>query len=96
LLGAKTLLDIEYLRGMEWDPKGVSGPPPDVKRNQTRTLKAKYEEMFDDEMGVVFAFLHILIWGEIVTSVTFNLEAAMMMAHITASPVPVVKTKTVK
>jgi hypothetical protein len=47
---------------MEWDPKGVCVPPPDVKRNRMNTLKAKYEEMFDDEMGAVFAFLPILLW----------------------------------
>jgi hypothetical protein len=37
-----------------------------VKRNQTSTLKAKYEEMFDDEMGAVFAFLPIVLWEKIV------------------------------
>jgi hypothetical protein len=42
--------------------KGVYVPPPDVKRNQTSTLKSKYEEMFDDEMGTVFAFLPIVLW----------------------------------
>jgi hypothetical protein len=46
---------------MEWDPKGVCVPPPDVKRNRTSTPKAKYEEMFDDEMGAVFAFLPIVL-----------------------------------
>jgi hypothetical protein len=47
---------------MEWDPKGVYIPPTDAKRNQTSTLKAKYEEMSDDEMGAVFAFLRIVLW----------------------------------
>jgi hypothetical protein len=51
---------------MEWDPKGVYVPPPYVKRNQTSTLKAKYEDMFDDEMGAVFAFLPIVLWEKIV------------------------------
>jgi hypothetical protein len=37
-----------------------------VKRNQTSTLKAKYEEMFDDEMGAVFDFLPIVLWEKII------------------------------
>jgi hypothetical protein len=51
---------------MEWYLKGVYVPPPDVERNLTSTLKAKYKEMFDDEMGAVFAFLPIVIWEKIV------------------------------
>jgi hypothetical protein len=61
-LDAQRLREIEDLLGMEWNPKGVYVPPPDVKRNQTSTLKAKYEDMFDDEIGAVFAFLPIVLW----------------------------------
>jgi hypothetical protein len=60
------LREIEDLRGREWDPKGVYVPPSEVKRNHTSTLKARYEDMFDDEMDAVFIYPPILLWGEIV------------------------------
>jgi hypothetical protein len=47
---------------MGWDPKGVYALLPDVKRNQTSALKPKYEEMFDDKMGAVFALFPIMPW----------------------------------
>jgi hypothetical protein len=62
-LDVQTLRENEDLLGMEWDTGGVYVPPPDGKRNQTNTLKAGYEEIFDDEMGAVFAFLPTVLWG---------------------------------
>jgi hypothetical protein len=62
-IDAQTLRKIEDMFGMDWDPRGVYIPPPNVKRGRTSTPKAKYEEMFDEEMGAVFAYLHIVLWG---------------------------------
>jgi hypothetical protein len=51
-IDAQTLREIEDLLGMEWDPKGVYVPPPDVKRNQnikqasSKEIKGENKHMY--------------------------------------------------
>jgi hypothetical protein len=65
-LGVQILMEIEDLLGMDWDPYGSCVPLYYVKRTQKITLKTKYEELFDEDIGLFFAFLPIALWEKIV------------------------------